>query len=252
MVNEHKSYPSIVIWVIYNEGWGQITDYHPEYAMTDRVRELDPTRLIDSVTGWHDHGAGDFLGEAPVSDTNSSTEHQMLTAPARQPPLRRAAMRNPLALATQRAARPQPHRVPRRVRRHRPAPSKREVSTTLPLSLSPAHFLPIPQTQITTNTSPPFPQNSLWPIPGAVNSINETYEIHAGIESYHYRAHLLLELLRQQVERYACSGAVYTQTTDVEGEVNGLLTYDRRVVRVDVEAWRRDIKALYEEAGKRV
>jgi hypothetical protein len=45
---------------------------------------------------------------------------------------------------------------------------------------------------------------------------------------------------------------VYTQTTDVEGEVNGLLTYDRRVVRVDVEAWRRDIKALYEEAGKRV
>jgi beta-galactosidase/beta-glucuronidase len=31
------------------------------------------------------------------------------------------------------------------------------------------------------------------------------------------------------------SGAVYTQTTDVEGEVNGLMTYDRRVVKVEPE-----------------
>ncbi|MDR0938665.1 MAG: beta-galactosidase, partial [Mediterranea sp.] len=29
------------------------------------------------------------------------------------------------------------------------------------------------------------------------------------------------------------SAAVYTQTTDVEGEVNGLLTYDRKVVKMD-------------------
>jgi hypothetical protein len=29
------------------------------------------------------------------------------------------------------------------------------------------------------------------------------------------------------------SAAVYTQTSDVEGEVNGLLTYDRRVIKVD-------------------
>lgn len=29
------------------------------------------------------------------------------------------------------------------------------------------------------------------------------------------------------------SAAVYTQTTDVEGEVNGLLTYDRKVVKID-------------------
>ena len=30
------------------------------------------------------------------------------------------------------------------------------------------------------------------------------------------------------------SGAIYTQTTDVENEVNGLLTYDRRMVKVDL------------------
>lgn len=29
------------------------------------------------------------------------------------------------------------------------------------------------------------------------------------------------------------SGAVYTQTTDVEGEVNGLITYDRKVIKID-------------------
>ena len=32
-----------------------------------------------------------------------------------------------------------------------------------------------------------------------------------------------------------CSAAVYTQTTDVEIEVNGFLTYDRKVMKMDVE-----------------
>ena len=32
--------------------------------------------------------------------------------------------------------------------------------------------------------------------------------------------------------RLGFSGAVYTQTTDVEGEVNGLFTYDRKVMKV--------------------
>jgi hypothetical protein len=92
---------------------------------------------------------------------------------------------------------------------------------------------------------------SLWPIQRAVDGINDTYEIHAGSESFHYRAHVLLTQLREQVERYACSGAVYTQTTDVEGEVNGLLTMDRRVLKVDKEQWRRDIQALYDAAEER-
>ena len=33
--------------------------------------------------------------------------------------------------------------------------------------------------------------------------------------------------------RVGCSGAVYTQTTDVEIEVNGIMTYDREVVKLD-------------------
>ena len=52
------------------------------------------------------------------------------------------------------------------------------------------------------------------------------------------------EEVMQQYEVYAemlkvfvqtgCAAAVYTQTTDVEGEINGLMTYDRAVIKVDI------------------
>lgn len=60
MVNEHKSYPSIYSWVIYNEGWGQHDSASREEELTEVVRNLDPTRLINSVSGWDDHGFGDY------------------------------------------------------------------------------------------------------------------------------------------------------------------------------------------------
>ncbi len=40
----------------------------------------------------------------------------------------------------------------------------------------------------------------------------------------------LLELVPRGV-----SGAVYTQTTDVEVEVNGLMTYDRKAIKIEEE-----------------
>lgn len=51
-----RAFPSIVAWVPFNEGWGQF-----DAAEAARLtRELDPTRLIDHASGWHDQGAGDF------------------------------------------------------------------------------------------------------------------------------------------------------------------------------------------------
>jgi len=44
--------------------------------------------------------------------------------------------------------------------------------------------------------------------------------------------------LKEFVKR-GFAGAVYTQTTDVEGEVNGLLTYDRKVVKLIPEKVRQ-------------
>ena len=46
------------------------------------------------------------------------------------------------------------------------------------------------------------------------------------------------------------SAAVYTQTTDVEGEINGLMTYDRAVVKFDVEQIASAHRTLYAPPGK--
>jgi hypothetical protein len=41
------------------------------------------------------------------------------------------------------------------------------------------------------------------------------------------------------------SAAVYTQTTDVEGEVNGLMTYDRKIFKIPVEKLKAVHNKLY-------
>ncbi len=46
--------------------------------------------------------------------------------------------------------------------------------------------------------------------------------------------------------RKGLSAAVYTQTTDVETEVNGFLTYDRKAVKMDLEKIHQAHQALYE------
>lgn len=92
---------------------------------------------------------------------------------------------------------------------------------------------------------------SLWNVAQAINQIDQTYELNADLESYNYRSAVLMRDVREQTERFACSGAIYTQTTDVEGEVNGLVTYDRRILRPDVEQWRADIQSIYAAAAGR-
>src|SRR5438132_5593599 len=44
----------------------------------------------------------------------------------------------------------------------------------------------------------------------------------------------LIEKMKPMVTEQGLSAAVYTQTTDVEIEVNGLMTYDREVIKMDV------------------
>lgn len=51
------------------------------------------------------------------------------------------------------------------------------------------------------------------------------------------------EMLYNLVETGFC-GAVYTQTTDVEIEINGLMTYDRKVIKIDEDRVRRANKKL--------
>ena len=91
----------------------------------------------------------------------------------------------------------------------------------------------------------------LWNVQEAILTINQTYEIDQTLAAWNYRANLILTQLKQQVEMYSCSGGVWTQTTDVEGEVNGLLTYDRRFLRPDVGQWQSDIQGLYTALASR-
>ena len=53
------NHPCIIVYTIFNEGWGQ---FHSD-MMYDYVRELDPTRLIDSTSGWFWQEKNDFDSE---------------------------------------------------------------------------------------------------------------------------------------------------------------------------------------------
>lgn len=83
-----------------------------------------------------------------------------------------------------------------------------------------------------------------------MSTINETYAVYADMEEWNQKSHDMLEILRHQVSEKACSAAVWTQLTDVEGEVNGLMSYDRRIVRMDMAQWRTDIRGLHAAAEK--
>lgn len=52
-----KFFPSIAIWVPFNEGWGQFDTVR----ITDLIKSTDPSRLIDSASGWFDQNCGDFI-----------------------------------------------------------------------------------------------------------------------------------------------------------------------------------------------
>lgn len=79
----------------------------------------------------------------------------------------------------------------------------------------------------------------------AIDDIGETYEMWDTLDSWNTRGLYLITELRSQIEMYSCAGAVWTQAVDVEGEVNGMMTYDRRVLRADVHRWREVIQVCY-------
>lgn len=52
-----SDFPSIAIWTVFNEGWGQFDTER----ITSLIQEKDPHRLIDSASGWFDQGCGNFI-----------------------------------------------------------------------------------------------------------------------------------------------------------------------------------------------
>jgi len=74
MIEGRFNHPSIIQWVLFNEGWGQ---YDTERLVRE-IRKLDPTRLVDNAAGWTDRRAGDLI------DTHSYPEPGVIEPDARR------------------------------------------------------------------------------------------------------------------------------------------------------------------------
>jgi hypothetical protein len=86
-------------------------------------------------------------------------------------------------------------------------------------------------------------EDHLWPGPP------QAYEMTGSTEELTARYVRISEALERVVGEKGLSGAIYTQTTDVENEVNGFFTYDRRVLKMDLEAVAARNRAVI-EAGR--
>ncbi len=180
MIDQLRFFPSIVTWVIFNEGWGQ----YETKRVVDWSINYDKTRIIDGVSGWTDRNCG-----------HMNDAHQY-PGPGMEP------------------AELNPGRV-------------------IVLGEFGGLGLPI--------------ENHLWN-PNMRNWGYRTYtSIPELIKEYAKLMHNLYPLRNKGL-----SAAVYTQTTDVEGEVNGLMTYDREVIKIDPELLRILHAPLYVEETEKV
>ncbi|RFM26543.1 glycoside hydrolase family 2 [Deminuibacter soli] len=82
-----------------------------------------------------------------------------------------------------------------------------------------------------------FVSGHMWPVE------NNAYSLEPTKAALTDRYTLLLQQVEQLMKYKGLSVAIYTQTTDVEHEVNGLLTYDRMVEKMDVSR----VKAINRE-----
>ena len=165
--------PSVVMWIPYNEGWGQ-HGQNLTHTTLDFIKRYDPSRLVDGPSGWNDFEGGECLdpADAPKKLTRLTTVH-------------------------------------------------------LPDGLCEAadvvdyHYYPGPAMPPVNSRRVSF----LGEFGGLVTSkdIEKTYQKGLG-------------------------GSIYTQSTDVEFESNGLLTYDRKVLKYHPETLKTAHAAIIRRA----
>ena len=161
-----KKHPCIVVWVPFNEGWGQFDTQE----VVEFTRKQDPTRLINSASGGNFVLCGDILDG---------------------------------------------HNYPRPVMKFRSGGTQIDVLGEYGgIGLAVEGHL--------------WQESDNWGYRGLCTSSEEVLE--------KYRHYALEEFIPEI--RSGVSAGIYTQTTDVEVEVNGLMTYDRKVVKIDEAALR--------------
>ena len=72
MLDALESFPSIVVWVPFNEAWGQ----HDTDHILTHVMERDPSRLVDGPSGWTDTGTGHMRDHHLYQDAEKLPAHE--------------------------------------------------------------------------------------------------------------------------------------------------------------------------------
>ena len=183
-IDHLKFFPSIAIWTPFNEGWGQFD----AVWITDLIRKKDPSRLIDSASGWFDQGCGDFI--------SVHNYFRPLTVPGK----------NTLFHASRTVKKAQSGG--QNASKAGPPPDRRAAF----LSEYGGYACHIKN------------HSSLERIFG--------YRRYDSLEEFDAACRELIEKSLLPLQEQGLSGAVYTQLSDVEEEVNGLLTYDRKILKL--------------------
>ena len=166
MIGDLRAFPSIVMWVVNNEGWGQ----YDSATLTRYVKGMDPSRLVDADSGWLDVAPGD----SDVFDIH--TYEDVPNTPTRQ------SMR------------------------------------AIVIGEYGGIGMPV--------------AGHIWR-PGKKNW---GYQVATGEEDYLARFRRKMAGVIRAAREDGLSASIYTQTTDVEDEINGLLTYDRVRAKAPPEA----------------
>jgi hypothetical protein len=173
MMRQLHSYPSIIGWVIFNEGWGE-WDRTATGRIADEVKALDPSRIINAHSGVNCCSSKGDSGKGDVID-----HHDYVNNDPPYPDATRIAMDGEHGGFTLR---------------------------------TPGHMWPGPPAAIYSGVADKAALTAKY-----VDNTERFYLEAAGAE---------------------LSGSVYTQITDLETELNGLWTYDRREIKVDPTAVR--------------
>ena len=72
MLDALESFPSIVVWVPFNEAWGQ----HNTDEVLTHVMMRDPSRLVDGPSGWTDTGTGHMRDHHLYQDADKLPAHE--------------------------------------------------------------------------------------------------------------------------------------------------------------------------------
>jgi beta-galactosidase/beta-glucuronidase len=172
------NHPSIVVWVPFNEAWGQFKTVE----ITNWTMQKDPSRLVNSASGGNFHQVGHIL--------------DMHNYPG-------PVMPKPEVFASKQA-----------------------------LVLGEFGGLGLPL------------DGHTW-----LDKDNWGYRSYPDADTLFRVYDGYLDQIARFVVR-GLSAAIYTQTTDVEIEVNGLMTYDRKIIKIPEATLRRSAQKLYDASGK--